>query len=188
MEEYKRFTVSLPQELYEKFESFRTKLKISRSDAIRKAMNAYLINEISEPDEQGDVVGCITMVTAHEHFDSTHQEIKEHDHPHPHPHEHDDDYGEEHDHSHPHDIDHPQEHQSKPIYANIQQADLLLINDIQHHFTDIIKSTMHIHLEFEKCLEIIAVSGSLKRVKNLKEELQRLKSVTSIDYFTVDKK
>ena len=46
---------------------------------------------------------------------------------------------------------------------------------------------MHVHLEFEKCLEIIAVSGPYERVKLLKEKLQRLKSVISIDFFIIDK-
>jgi len=46
---------------------------------------------------------------------------------------------------------------------------------------------MHIHLEFEKCLEIIAVSGPYNLVKKLKEALQRLKSVISIDFFIIDK-
>ncbi|MFX1237459.1 MAG: CopG family ribbon-helix-helix protein [Promethearchaeota archaeon] len=171
MEEYKRFTISLPQDLYDKFESFRKKLDVSRSDAIRKAMNAYLVDERNLPEPSTEIVGCITMVTKHEHFEPTHQEKKEQDHPHTHPHE----------------INHTHEYQSKPIYANVQQVDLLLINDIQHHFTDIILSTMHIHLEFEKCMEIIAVSGPFSRVTKLKEELQRLKSIVSIDYFTVDK-
>ena len=138
-------------------------------------MNAYLIQGKAELGSSGDVVGCITMITAHEHFDLTH------DHSHVH------DKFEEQDKKNSHDIYHSHDYQSKPIYANVQQTDLILINDIQHHFTDIIISTMHVHLQFEKCLEIIAVAGSLDRVNKLKEELQRLKSVISIDYFTIDK-
>ncbi|MBN1802358.1 MAG: ribbon-helix-helix protein, CopG family, partial [Candidatus Lokiarchaeota archaeon] len=173
LEEYKRFTISLPQDLYEKFESFRKELNVSRSDAIRKAMNAYLIDEKNIPEPSTEIVGCIALVTKHEHFESTHDDETLHQ--------------EDHDHEHPHQIIHSHEYQSKPIYANVQQTDLLLINDIQHHFTDIILSTMHLHLSFEKCMEIIAVSGPFNRVTKLKEELQRLKSIVSIDYFTVDK-
>ncbi|MFX1276322.1 MAG: CopG family ribbon-helix-helix protein [Promethearchaeota archaeon] len=176
IEEYKRFTISLPQELYEKFENFRKKLNISRSDAIRKAMNAYLIHEKSFLESNTDVVGCITMVTAHEHFELTHEDD---DHVH--------DNIQEHSKGDNQVLYHSHDYQSKPIYANVQQTDLILINDIQHHYTDIIISTMHVHLQFEKCLEIIAVSGPIDRVNKLKEELQRLKSVISIDYFTVDK-
>ncbi|MBD3256095.1 MAG: hypothetical protein GF383_13445, partial [Candidatus Lokiarchaeota archaeon] len=66
-------------------------------------------------------------------------------------------------------------------------TDLILNNDIQHHFVDIIISTSHIHLEFEKCMEIIAVSGPFERVKKLKEDLQKLRSVLSIGFFVVDR-
>ena len=185
--EYKRFTVSLPEKLYEDFEQFRMKKEMSRSDCIRKAMTAYMINEESINSLSGDVVGCLTMIMSHEHFDPTHK----------HPHEHDNDITI--DHEHPQDTEHTHEHDfvqgnqhdhdytSRPIYANVQQTDLILKNDIQHHYGDIIISTMHVHLEFDKCLEIVAVSGSHERVKGIYEKLQRLKSVLSIGFFIVDK-
>jgi len=180
--EYKRFTVSLPPELYEQFEEFRKKLDISRSDCIRKAMNSYMISEENIQLSSEEVVGCITMIIAHEHFDPSHQ----------HPHDHPDTHENEHNHAntdeHTHDQYHEHDFSSRPVYANVSQTDLILNNDIQHHFVDIIKSTMHIHLEFKKCLEIIAVSGPLKRVRDLKEALQRLKSVLSISFYVVDKK
>ncbi|MFX1494024.1 MAG: CopG family ribbon-helix-helix protein, partial [Promethearchaeota archaeon] len=87
-----------------------------------------------------------------------------------------------------HDYDyHNHDYGSRPIYANIQQTDEILKTDIQHHFHDIIISTLHVHLEFEKCLEIIAVSGPLERVKKLKNNLQRLKSIISVGFFIIDK-
>ncbi len=165
MEDYKRFTVSLPQDLYNKFEEFRNKLGISRSDAIRKAMHFFMIQEENISVVSENVVGCITLMMTHEHVDLNHE----------HPH------GEDHDFEHNHD------YSSRSIYANVQQTDEILKNDIQHHFHDIIISTMHVHLEYEKCLEIIAVSGSLQQVKKLKDDLQRLKSVLSIDFFIIDK-
>ena len=165
MEDYKRFTVSLPQDLYNKFEEFRNKLGISRSDAIRKAMHFFMIQEENISVVSENVVGCITLMMTHEHVDLNHE----------HPH------GEDHDFEHNHD------YSSRSIYANVQQTDEILKNDIQHHFHDIIISTMHVHLEYEKCLEIIAVSGSYERVKKLKDDLQRLKSVLSIGFFLIDK-
>ena len=118
MEEYKRFTISLPQDLYEKFEEYRKKLNISRSDAIRKAMNAYLIQKESVLPSGGDVIGCITMIISHEHFEAIH----DHEHYHGNSKEKDDRNKEKYFHSH--------DYQSKPIYANVQQTDLILINDI----------------------------------------------------------
>ncbi|MFX0038478.1 MAG: CopG family ribbon-helix-helix protein [Promethearchaeota archaeon] len=165
MEEYKRFTISLPQDLYDKFEEFRNKLGISRSDAIRKSMYIFMIQEENISVVSENVVGCISIMMAHEHVDLNHEHV----------------------HEKTHDPDHNHDYSSRSIYANVQQADEILKNDIQHHFHDIIISTMHVHLEYEKCLEIIAVSGPFERVKKLKDDLQKLKSVLSIGFFIIDK-
>ena len=169
MEEYKRFTVSLPEKLYKQFEIFRNKIGISRSDAIRKAMHNLMISEENISLSTGDVVGCITTIMTHEHPDIK-QEESSHDFSHSTDHEHDHDYS------------------SGSMYANVHQTDELLKTDIQHHFFDIIISTMHVHLEYEKCLEIIVVSGPYTRVKKLKDDLQKLKSKISIGFFIIDKK
>ena len=172
MEEYKRFTVSLPKDLYEKFETFRNRIGISRSDSIRKAMYSLMVSEENIPFTSGNVVGCIPIIIMHEHF--TGKQEKEISHEHSQNINHDDEY-------------HTHEYDSGPIYASVQQTDEIRKNDIQHHFYDVITSTMHVHLEFEKCLEIIAVSGPYNRVKKLKEDLQKLKSIISIDLFIIDK-
>ena len=173
MEEYKRFTISLPKKLYEIFEEFRNKLGISRSDAIRKAMHNFMVSDEFVSISSGDVVGCITIIMAHQHLNSKHEHpiIEDQNQLHIHSHE----------------PNHNHDYESKSFYANIPQADELLKNDIQHHFYDIIISTMHVHLEYEKCLEIIAVSGPYNRVKKLKDALQKLKSIISIGFFIIDK-
>ncbi|MDX1798914.1 MAG: CopG family ribbon-helix-helix protein [Candidatus Lokiarchaeia archaeon] len=165
MEEYKRFTISLPQNLYSKFEEFRNKLGISRSDAIRKAMYLFMVQEENISVVSENVVGCIALIMTHEHIELDTQ----------------------HSHEKIHDAEHNHDYSSRSIYANVQQTDEILKNDIQHHFHDIIISTMHVHLEYEKCLEIIAVSGSFERVKKLKDDLQKLKSILSIGFFIIDK-
>ncbi len=167
MEEYKRFTVSLPEKLYGQFEIFRKKLGISRSDAIRKAMHSLMISEENISISPGDVVGCITTIMTHEHPDIKH---------------------ENHSHEFSNSTDHDHDYSSSSMYANVHQTDELLKTDIQHHFFDIIISTMHVHLEYEKCLEIIVVSGPYTRVKKLKDDLQKLKSIISIGFFIIDKK
>jgi len=166
MEEYKRFTISLPEKLYELFENFRNRLGISRSDAIRKAMHNFMISEESLTLSTGNVVGCIIIIMSHEH-----PEIKPHDHPQ----------------SSSHTTDHDHDYESRSMYANVQQTDQILKIDIQHHYFDIIISTMHVHLEYEKCLEIMAVSGPYNRVKKLRDDLQKLKSVISAGFFIIDK-
>jgi len=185
--EYKRFTISLPPDLYEEFERFRKKLDIPRSDLIRKAMKALMISEENIPVSTGNVVGCITMIMGHAHFDIKEQGAINQDSDHSTQNARLTNHVSEHESHHLHDHQDEYEYISKPIYANTQQRDLLLSNDIQHHFADIIISTMHIHLEFEKCLEIIAVSGNYDRVKQLKNAFQKLKNVISTGFFIVDK-
>ncbi|MBY9007944.1 MAG: CopG family ribbon-helix-helix protein [Candidatus Lokiarchaeota archaeon] len=169
-EEYKRFTVSLPQDLYEEFEKYRKKLNISRSDAVRKAMYSYMSSQENLSKISSNVIGCISLIMGYKHFieDSSH----------------DDNDDEQ---NHKKSLDHEHDYSSRPIYANVHQTDLILNNEIQHHFTDVIISKMHIHLQFEKCLEIIAVSGPFDRVEKLKENLEQLKSVLSIGFFIIDK-
>jgi metal-responsive CopG/Arc/MetJ family transcriptional regulator len=42
-EEYKRFSISLPKNLFEEFEHLTSTRNTSRSDAIRKAMSDYML-------------------------------------------------------------------------------------------------------------------------------------------------
>jgi len=51
---------------------------------------------------------------------------------------------------------------------------------VQHSFKDVISSTLHIHLEEDKCLEIIAVKGSTKEVKSLAQALMTKKGVKQV--------
>ena len=51
------------------------------------------------------------------------------------------------------------------------------ITHIQHHFLDIIISTQHIHLNKNRCLEIVAIKGKHKKIKELYNKLRSLKGV-----------
>ena len=54
------------------------------------------------------------------------------------------------------------------------------LTDIQHHFEEIICSSMHVHLDADNCLEIIAVKGQANRVRDLTQELRIKKGVKQI--------
>ena len=45
------------------------------------------------------------------------------------------------------------------------------LTDIQHHYLDLVKSALHIHLDEEHCMLIVAVKGSASRVRELAEKL-----------------
>lgn len=54
------------------------------------------------------------------------------------------------------------------------------IMEAQHRFKNVVLSTMHIHLEEEKCLEIVALKGNAQEVKNLVQELMTKKGVKQV--------
>lgn len=52
-----------------------------------------------------------------------------------------------------------------------------LLTHIQHHYNQLILSTMHIHLGEKSCLETIAVRGDTNEIKSLRDELNTEKGV-----------
>jgi len=51
------------------------------------------------------------------------------------------------------------------------------LTEAQHHHSDLISSTMHIHLGDRDCLEVIAVKGKSSEIKHLSDELVTRKGV-----------
>jgi len=54
------------------------------------------------------------------------------------------------------------------------------IMGIQHEYGEVISSTLHVHLEENKCLEIIAVKGSAREVGGLTRALMAKKGVKQV--------
>jgi CopG family nickel-responsive transcriptional regulator len=54
------------------------------------------------------------------------------------------------------------------------------ITKTQHQFKSAIFSTLHIHLEENKCLEIIAVEGSAKEIRSLAQVLMAKRGVKQV--------
>jgi CopG family nickel-responsive transcriptional regulator len=55
----------------------------------------------------------------------------------------------------------------------------------QHQYRDVISSTMHIHLDELKCLEIISVKGKLERIQMMAKELMKTKGVSQFKLSTI---
>jgi CopG family nickel-responsive transcriptional regulator len=51
------------------------------------------------------------------------------------------------------------------------------LTDSQHHHTDLISSTMHIHLGEHDCLEVIAVKGKGSEIRHLADDLTTRRGV-----------
>jgi len=55
----------------------------------------------------------------------------------------------------------------------------------QHRYRDVISSTMHIHLDESRCLEIISVKGKLERIQTLAKELMKTRGVSQFKLSTI---
>jgi CopG family nickel-responsive transcriptional regulator len=54
------------------------------------------------------------------------------------------------------------------------------ITKAQHQFKHAISSTLHVHLEENKCLEIIAVEGSVQEIRSLAQVLMAKRGVKQV--------
>ena len=54
------------------------------------------------------------------------------------------------------------------------------ITKVQHQFKNVISSTTHLHLEENKCLEMIAVKGNTQEVRSLTQTLMAKKGVKQV--------
>lgn len=52
-----------------------------------------------------------------------------------------------------------------------------LLTDLQHEHTDLIVSTLHVHLDHDNCLEVLVVRGDCERVRALSNTLIGAKGV-----------
>jgi CopG family nickel-responsive transcriptional regulator len=52
-----------------------------------------------------------------------------------------------------------------------------LLTDLQHDHGDVILATLHVHLDHDNCLEVIAVRGHAGKIKQLADEMIAAKGV-----------
>jgi CopG family nickel-responsive transcriptional regulator len=50
--------------------------------------------------------------------------------------------------------------------------------EVQHQHHRVISSSIHVHLDLDKCLEVLVVHGSMKEVSALSEAINSIKGVT----------
>ncbi len=66
------------------------------------------------------------------------------------------------------------------IYEHEKPGLVEALLDIQHEYGDLICATMHIHLDPENCMEVIAVRGDAQRIKELAEAMKTKKGVKQL--------
>jgi len=56
------------------------------------------------------------------------------------------------------------------------------LTHIQHDYIDVVSSTTHVHLDHDNCLEILAVKGDIKRIKELTRSLRTTRGVKQLKF------
>jgi len=63
------------------------------------------------------------------------------------------------------------------VYTHKSGAITHKLIELQHDFGDLIKSTMHIHMGHERCVEVLILSGKSKKIEKLYECISSTKGV-----------
>lgn len=66
------------------------------------------------------------------------------------------------------------------VYNHVVKGLEKELTDVQHHYGEAICSSMHVHLDEENCLEIIAVRGKASDVRDLAQELKTRRGVKQL--------
>ena len=56
------------------------------------------------------------------------------------------------------------------------------LTHIQHDYIDVVSSSTHVHLDHDNCLEILAVKGDIKRIKELTRSLRATRGVKQLKF------
>jgi CopG family transcriptional regulator, nickel-responsive regulator len=70
------------------------------------------------------------------------------------------------------------------VYSHAQRNLESNLTDIQHEFSGIIQSSMHVHLDHDNCLEVIVLRGEGQDVKTAAERMMSLKGVKHVKLTT----
>ena len=71
------------------------------------------------------------------------------------------------------------------IYEHEQRGLVSNLTDIQHMYTGLIRSSVHVHLDHDNCMEIIMLQGEGKLVKEVAEKMMALKGVKHVKLATI---
>lgn len=71
------------------------------------------------------------------------------------------------------------------IYDHDQRGLVNSLTDLQHDYMNMIKSSVHVHLDEDNCLEIIMLKGEGKSVKEIAEKMMALKGVKHVKLTTI---
>ena len=70
------------------------------------------------------------------------------------------------------------------VFSHAQRGLENSLTEIQHEFSDIIHSSMHIHLDEDNCLEVVVLRGEGQEVRRAAERMMALKGVKHVKLTT----
>ena len=70
------------------------------------------------------------------------------------------------------------------VYSHAQRNLESNLTEIQHEFSSIIQSSMHVHLDHDNCLEVVVLRGDGKDVRTAAEKMMALKGVKHVKLTT----
>ena len=59
------------------------------------------------------------------------------------------------------------------------------LTDTQHRYASLINSTLHLHLEKNECLQIVAVNGSSEKIQKLSQDISGKRGIKQLKYAIV---
>ena len=72
------------------------------------------------------------------------------------------------------------------IYDHTKRGLSNALTDIQHHYSHLITSSVHVHLDHEDCFEVVVLNGDGKEIAELSEAMMALKGVKFSKLTTVE--
>jgi CopG family nickel-responsive transcriptional regulator len=70
-------------------------------------------------------------------------------------------------------------------YDHSQRGLVTTLLDIEHEFSGITRSSMHIHISHDECMEVLILLGDGKEVKAIAEKIIALKGVKNVKLTTI---
>ncbi|MCZ7398310.1 MAG: nickel-responsive transcriptional regulator NikR [Candidatus Methanoperedens sp.] len=71
------------------------------------------------------------------------------------------------------------------VYDHSQRGLVNSLLDIEHEFSEIIRSSIHMHINHDMCLEVLLVRGDARDVKEVTERIMTIRGVKHVKLTTI---
>src|SRR3989337_3127346 len=71
------------------------------------------------------------------------------------------------------------------VYDHNQRGLVNSLLDIEHEFSEIIRSSLHVHISHDTCMEALLLRGEGKDVKNVAEKIMTIRGIKHVKLTTI---